>query len=377
MFTSESIDAIRKAVNDCAERDRDLLDRLRADVRRLSGSVRVIQQRQTTSVAMVASDGGNNRVEYDPFLVQLIRVVDSLGKELCLEAVSPTTDTGQLSASQFRSDGSPRTSLGYLLRDLEVAGQQVSELAYGSIPSSADLSDPDNIKPGWVQTYRDIWEWAVLYERICYGNFGTDTLLVRDGLLRAKFIRPPYFVRMIELLEAAIARHAKQEKRQVFLVGLAKHSKVIQRYRLAMTIENTIPAGSARYVEIPQDMEMAAYAWAEWTTDPNFVAGQLHMVRFGRKDGDPIWAIDLLKSQVQRAQEIFGYLLTDARDGFPVPLYPGCLQRAHEHAEVADWDLDMFQDALISAVRLLVPEGRRDAVDASRLMTDATGRRYA
>jgi hypothetical protein len=123
-------------------------------------------------------------------------------------------------------------------------------------------------------------------------------------------------------------------------------------------------------------MEAKAYAWPEWTNDPNFTGGALYLVRFGLRTGDPIWAIDLMRGLESRAGEIFGCLLADARDGFPVPFYPSCLQRAHEHAEIVDWDLEIFQDALISSVRSLVPAGRRDAVDAQRLMPDTAGRRY-
>jgi hypothetical protein len=123
-------------------------------------------------------------------------------------------------------------------------------------------------------------------------------------------------------------------------------------------------------------MEAKAYAWPEWTNDPDFTGGTLYLVRFGPRTGDPIWAIDLMRGLESRAPEIFGCLLADARDGFPVPFYPSCLQRAHEYAEVVDWDLEIFQDALISSVRGLIPSGRRDAVDAQRLMTDTTGRRY-
>jgi len=377
VFAAETIDKLNKVVADCTKRDQRLLEDLRADARTLREAAQPIREQQTTSIAMVASDGGNNRVRYDPFLIQLVRVVDSFGLELCMEAVSPTSNTDELSEAQFDTGGEPDSALGRLMRDVAVPNppvRKLADLAYGSIPPGN--ADPLSIKDVWVQTYRDLWEWAVLYDRVAYTEFGTHTLLVRDGLLRAKYFRPPYFRNLIDQLQMATVRQAKEHKRNVFLVGVAKHSQVIDRYRLAMTIEDVFPDGSPWYVAVPPSMEAKAYAWPEWTNNPDFTGGVLYLVRFGPRTGDPIWAIDLMRGSESRAPEIFGCLMADARDGFPMPFYPSCLQRAHEYAEVVDWDLEIFQAALISSVRSLVPAGRKDAVDAQRLMSDTSGRRY-
>ncbi len=54
-----------------------------------------------------------------------------------------------------------------------------------------------------------------------------------------------------------------------------------------------------------------------------FVGGKMFLVKFGRGSRDPIWPVDIFVPQSSQAQEIFGFLLADAIDGFPVPLYPG------------------------------------------------------
>jgi len=76
------------------------------------------------------------------------------------------------------------------------------------------------------------------------------------------------------------------------------------------------------------------------------------------------------------SSEIFGFLLSDAIDGFPVPLYPRCLQKAHEHAEIVGFDLDLLQDEIFNNIRNMLPPEKRGLLDGFRLNPDPSGRRY-
>jgi hypothetical protein len=382
MFNTQTLPSLRAAIREQTHADRHLLDGLRAEVRPLNATVRAIHPRSTTAVSLVASDGGNNKLEFDPFYVQLVRVVDSYGKELFLDVISPSTDTDVLSDRQF-DHGEAVTPLGRLMRDLGLT--RLYDLSPMIPRGDRTRERPESVSPGWVLTYRDICEWAVLYERICYHTFATDTLIVRDGFLRAKIFRDELLIRIGELIAAAIQRVEEQDRRRVFLVGLAKHSQVLTRYRLAMAIEQTLPIGEPRYVRVPREMEARAYRWSEYARGQDddgdgeaakFVLGNMFLVRFGGLSADPVWAIDLFYPQAGLAAEIFGYLLADAVDGIPVPYYPRCLQRAHEHAQIVDFDLDILQDEVLSAVRDLLPKGRENVVDALRFGGDAAARRY-
>jgi len=155
---------------------------------------------------------------------------------------------------------------------------------------------------------------------------------------------------------------------------------------LSMALENIMPAGVPRYVRIPRKLEAKAYVWPEYARGaeteagegeaPKFVAGDMYFVRFGERSGDPVWSVDIFSSQSPNAPEIFGYLLADAIDGFPMPFYPRCLQRAHEHAQIVDFDLDILQDEVIAAVRGLLGDGEAQILDGLRLQTDVSNRRY-
>lgn len=386
MFEPDELPLLRDAIRERAFGDSKLLDGLRKEARSLSANVKTIKPRSTTAVSLVASDGGNNKLVFDPFYIQLVRVVDSYGKQLCLDAVSPTTDIDDLSKAQFYSNGSPKTALGRVIYDLNVDPPTLNQLSH-MIPEAARArNNSETVSPSWVLVYRDLCEWAALYERVCYRTFATDTLLVRDGLLRSKLFRGEYFILLRKKIETAIQKILEEDRRRVFLVGIAKHSKVLTRYNLALSVEGVFSSGEAKYVRIPRDMEARAYVWPEYARGaeregevgeaPKFVAGDMFFVRFGPKVIDPIWTVDILSSQSSQASEIFGYLLADAIDGFPVPFYPRCLQKAHEHAQIVDFDLDILQDEVFRAVRDLLPDSHKYVIESIRLQGDISGRRY-
>lgn len=379
MLEPASQTALRDEITRQIREDQALLTELRAEVRPLISQTRRISPRSATSISLVAADGGNNQLRFDPFLVQLVRVVDSSNNEYCLEAVSPTMSVSALSARQFADPEHP-TALGRLMRYLGV-----EELSALSHMIRADDSGRPN-SPSWVQVYRELVEWAILFAIVREKDFATDTLIVFDGFLRSKVFAKDLFQRYRAGIQEGIDRHFNANKRRIYLVGVAKHSKVLSRYRLAMALEGVMKSPFPCYVEIPRELEEKAYVWSEYARGDDrvaeggevnkFVAGKMFFVKFGNGPRDPVWPIDIFLSQSNDHATIFGYLLNDAIEGFPVPLYPRSLQKAHENAALVDFDMDILQDMIFSGLRTTLGK-EAPALDVFRLQdADPASRRY-
>lgn len=385
MIDPESIDGLRAALADSIAGDRKVLDELREEVRPLRDKTRRIQPRSTTAISLVGTDGGNNRIEFDPFMVQLIRVVDSSNNQYCLEAVTPTTDRRAVNARHLQEDGTPTSALGRMMAKLAVRGLwQLSHM----IPAPQDVKEPVRpISPSWVQVYRELMEWAILLDLVTEHQFGTDTVIVADGNLRSKVFAKELFIGYRKRLEQAIDEQWAKRRRRLYLAGVSKHSKVLQRYRLAMAIEGVMRTDYPAYVEVPRDLEAKAYVWQEYARGDEeagtlggetnkFVGGKMFFVKFGSRPHDPIWPIDIFLPQANDAPKVLGYMLADAIDGFPVPFYPRCLQRAHENAALVDFDMTILQDQVLGSIRTILGD-HSDRLDELTLQpSDPSSARY-
>ncbi len=376
MIEPQSHQQLKNEITARIGEDRKLLDQLRGEIAPLRSEVRRIQPRSATAISLVGTDGGNNKIKFDPFLVQLIRVVDSSNNEYCLEAITPTTDIWELSSRQFRGG----TPLGQLMSFLGI--RRLDELS-----PMIRKSNPDQpVSPSWVQVYRELTEWAVLFSIVQNKNFGTDTLIIFDGLLRSKVFAGNLFAELRKGLQQSIEEQYKKNRRNIYLAGIAKHSQVLSRYRLAMALENILTTDFPAYLEIPRTIEEKAYVWAEYARgDDNqlesgeinkFVGGKMFFVKFGPSPRDPIWPVDIYSPQVPHAQIIIGNMLADAVNGFPVPFYPLCLQRAHENAALVDFDMDILQDLIFESIRNVLGQDA-PILDAFRFQdTDPSQGRY-
>jgi hypothetical protein len=356
MIEPYSDSTIATEIRDSIEDQRASLDESRALVRPLKSATRRIQPRGTTSIAIVGADADNSPITFDPFAVHIIRVVDSVKHEYCLEVVTPSSDLDRLMSRHFRPDGSGATPLGRMMVYLGV--RTLHDL------SSMIAAPPKPLKPSWLQVYQELHEWAVLFDMLQSGTFATDTLLIRDGWLRTKVFAPHLFEKYRRSLEDAIVTIYRQTKRRVYLAGVLRKSKFLQKYQLAMMLEGVLRTAYPCYVRVPESLQKHFFLWSEIVSGPrsaggvadaaNMVAGEMFFVKFGSRAHDHIWVVDLLSSQADQASTTLAYMLRDAQEGFPQPLFPMSLQLAREHAEITDLDIQFLQDHVSAAIRQML-----------------------
>jgi hypothetical protein len=379
MFDPASQAQLKQAIADCLVSDQGILQELRDEIRPLRQQTKRIQPRATTSISLVGTDGGNNQLQFDPFLVQLIRVVDSSNNEYCLEAISPTTPIDVLGRRHFDKQGAPVSALGEMMKYLNA--ETLPRLSHMIRPKDKGVP----VSPSWVQVYRELFEWAILFS-ILKKDFGTDTLIICDGLLRSKVFAGDNFARLIAGIKERIDQQWARHRRRIYIAGVAKHSKVLARYRLAMALERVLQTEYAAFVEVPRDVEEKAYVWSEFARGDDresegreinkFVGGKMFLVKFGSHPRDPVWPVDIFTAQKDDAQVILGSMLADAINGFPVPHYPRCLQKAHENAALVDFDFDILQDYIYEGIRRTLGEQSR-TLDVFQLQdSDPAQKRY-
>jgi hypothetical protein len=357
------IQELRAKVVAAYRADDPLLQKFRGYTRRLKDQTKPLRTYSVNAVSFVSADGGDNRLTFNPAIVELVRVVDSRGNQCVLDALASTSTLQEL--EERAKPGTPKVVLPLqrLCTDLGLGISGLSYLLRG-------MGTPGK-STGAMRCYRDIVEWAVLYDLVTSPalQWGGDTILVRDGLLRTKSFKREVFPKIDEKLRAGIAAHA-QKNVTLSLVGVAKQSAVLGRLAVALELEGTFHRDYPCYVQVDQDIEADCYnfdkTWLDTfeTTDPDDegqrlyqALGKMFLAKFGDRPLDPVWPVDVAEWQLGTADKILGQLTVDAQQGFPIPDYPMCIQRAHEFAKLTGLEVEVLQDLLVDGMSQgLTPE---------------------
>ncbi len=343
------LDEVKKRIYEAYQKENPIIEEFREYARALASHVKPIRPYSVNAVSFVSSDGGDNRLFFNPAVIELVRVVDSRGNQCAVDAIASNTLIKDL--NERVKTGSPLLvePLKRMCEDLNI--QEVEQLSYL-------LSGLEGGKStGAIRCYRDIVEWAVLYDLIINYEWGNDTIIVRDGLLRTKSFKRELFPKIDAKIREGIEKH-KRKNVNIFIVGVAKQSAVLSRLAVALELEGVFHKTYPCYAKVPNDIEEKCYNYDRTWLDTyesihseNQIRekkgeheksylyqsmGQMFLVKFGDRPFDPVWPVDITSWQVPDADRILGQLTVDAQQGFPIPDYPMCIQKAHDYAKVVN-----------------------------------------
>ncbi|QOI97504.1 MAG: hypothetical protein HRU69_08385 [Flammeovirgaceae bacterium] len=381
MLAEDNFQELKNRVFQAYKTEEPVLHEFREFARRLKGDVKPIRPFSVNAVSFVSSDGGDNRLYFNPATVELVRVVDSLGDQCALDAIASNSKANELNNRVETSSPLLVEPLRRLCEDLNTNVVGLSYLLKG-------LGEPGK-STGAVRIYRDIVEWAVLYDLMKYRVWGSHTIIVREGMLRTKSFKREIFPKLDQLIRQAYQEH-KKKNITVSMVGVAKQSAVLSRLSVALELEETMHKPYPCYVRVPEDIEAKCYnydrTWLDTleTSEPGEDGsylyqsmGKLFLVKFGNRPFDPVWPVDIAEWQLGEVDTIIGQLTKDAQPGFPIPDFPMCVQKAHDFAKVNGLEVDILQDILFEGItQNLTPEEKEKVLRMKYLGQNLTNIRY-
>src|SRR5438132_10455861 len=173
----ETIDMTRarEGLRSALEEERPMLVDLRDRVREFD--VHELGYRQCYAISPVATDGGEDRLTFEPLNLEIIRVVDSEGLERFQKILplSGGTDIFRAAFDRTSHDHSPLLA-GFLER---------LDIKYDELSYFLEAGRGEGDLRAAVRPFRDIVEWAVLLD-IAWSPGRKTALVIRDGLLRTK-----------------------------------------------------------------------------------------------------------------------------------------------------------------------------------------------
>lgn len=379
-LAEDNFDQIKERVQSAYKIEEPIIQQFRSFARQLRNDIKPIRPYSVNAVSFVSADGGDNRLFFNPAVIELVRVVDSRGNQCALDAIAGNTKHDSLNARGESGNPLMVSPLQKLCSDLNVSVTELSYLLKGLGETGKST--------GAVRTYRDIVEWAVLYE-LLHKEWGGDTIIIREGMLRTKSFKRNIFP-LIDKQIREVCREHKKKHVNVSIVGVSKQSAVLSRLAVALELEETLHKPFPCYVKVPKYIETECYnfdrTWLDTleTSEPNEDGkylyqsmGKLYLVKFGDRPFDPIWPVDLAEWDEQESSRIIGQLLNDAQPGFPIPDFPQSVQKAHNFAVVSGIEVSVLQDILFDGItQKFSPQEKEKILRMRYLGQNLINRRY-
>jgi hypothetical protein len=377
MLSDDNLDLIRSQIETAYKATEEpVVNELRNFAKQIKDNIKILRPYTATAVSFVSADGGNNNIKFNPCVLELVRVVDSRGVQCAIDPIFGNSNAANLNERVERIKPLKR-----LCDDLGL--NKLSDISY----LLAEMGQPEKTASA-VKVYRDIVEWAILYDFL-YNDWGNNTIIIREGLLRTKSIKNTIFPKLDKKIKEKCEEHKQKRNINVNIVGVAKESAVISRLSLALALENVFKLPYPCYVKVPEEIEQYCYNYDRtWFNTFNDVSseeenqkyasmGKLFLVKFGEGAYDPVWPVDIAVWDVENAEMILGQLLHDARLGFPIPDFPLSIQNAHGHAKINGIEVDLIEDMLIEGIGKTLTDLERESIYRMKyLHRNLTGARY-
>lgn len=275
------------------------------------------------SVATVATDGGENRLNLDPIQLHVLRVADSLGEVYFEDFIAQSLSPDEILRFFFQSNPRMQRLVAYL------------EIGWDELLPRSDFQ-----RSHLLSMLRELLEWSALLK---LAGRPPARLLIRDGLLRSVLLPERVFLALRGRFESLTTRGGH------ILVGVAKRSRVINYLSTAFALAETFGDGRPSFVAIPAELELEAaptqYRWVSGRA-----MGSLHVARLDDGDGVPLLPVDIAVWQADRVEEAMSLLHESARAAFPVRGYPQPLIEAHEHAHLGGLEVELLEHMLLEQI---------------------------
>ncbi len=379
-LAEDNFEIIRNRILAAYDIEDPIIVKFREYAKRIKNDIKQIRPYSVNAVSFVSADGGDNRLSFNPAVIELIRVVDSRGNQCALDAIAGNADASTLNDRGINGNALEVLPLIKLCGDLNTTVTGLSYLLGGLGQTGKST--------GAIRVYRDIVEWAVLYE-LLFKDWGSDTIIIREGLLRTKSFKREVFPKIDQKIRDICLKH-KKENVNVSIVGVAKQSAVLSRLAVALELEETFHKPFPCFAKVPKDIEADCYyydkTWldtletSEANEDGKYLyqsIGSLFLVKFGDRPFDPVWPVDIAIWDETEANRIIGQLLNDAQPGFPIPDFPMSVQKAHEHAKINGIEISVLQDFLFAGLTKKLSETEKEKILRLRhLGENLINRRY-
>jgi len=173
----------------------------------------------------------------------------------------------------------------------------------------------------------ELLEWGTL---VTLATTSSQTILLKDGLLRGKAIKPqgPFLDNLRQFFADNCA------ERHNFLIGIAKQSSVLEKNQVLLQYVDGYQANRSFYLQIPQDILESTYGWR--FLDDDYKWGDLYFVRVQAHASGRVMTVEVPTFLSERLDDVLRILadfklrsLPDRFRGLPDPV-----ARAHENTNL-------------------------------------------